>query len=73
MKWDFKFVSSIAGTARALIEQAEALSNQDPQLQEVAGQVYVGDIYSLREDVCPAHDDGWGQRCYTCAPGVPCL
>lgn len=73
MKWDFRFASSIAAKAQALMKQAADMSDEDAASQEVAGQVYVGDIYSLRDGVCPEHDDGWGKRCYTCESGVPLL
>lgn len=73
MKFIFEFTSSIAAKARALIAQAEAATEKDPEMSVVAGLVYVGDIYSLRDGIKLAKDDGWGTRCYTCDCSNPLL
>lgn len=73
MKWDFRFTSVIAAKARELIKAAEAASDSDHDLQIVAGEVFVGDVYSLREDVSACGDKGWGKRCYVCEAGTPPL
>lgn len=73
MRW-FRLTASMAAKVRALIEQAEVASATDPALCQVAGEVYVGDIYVLRDDVkAGGNDDGWGKRCYVCNSGVPLL
>lgn len=56
---------------RALIRQAESATVSDDALHDCASQVYVGDVYSLREGVAPARDDGWHGRCYVCERGTP--
>lgn len=56
---------------RALIRQAERATASDDALHDCASQVYVGDVYSLREGVAPARDDGWHGRCYVCEHGTP--
>jgi len=67
-------LGTIAATVRSLIKQAEVATVEDPELCEVAGMVYVGDVYSLREDMKSCgHDDGWGKRCYVCKSGEPVL
>ncbi|HLQ26837.1 MAG TPA: hypothetical protein VK138_13290 [Acidiferrobacterales bacterium] len=72
MKQIYKFISS-ASKVRALIAQAEAAAIHDPSMAEVAGLVYVGDIYSLRKEVTVGKDDGWGKRRYVGSFGVPGL
>lgn len=70
----FKLARSVGARVRALIRQAELSSVQDPALQQVAGEVYVGDIYSLREEIKVVRpDDGWGKRRYVCDSDVPLL
>ena len=58
--------------AQALIAAAEAASADDDDLAAVAGLVFVGDVYALRETPTCA-DDGWGKRCYTCENHLPLL
>lgn len=66
MKRIIAFSASIAEQARRLIAQAEAAAGADTALAEAAGLVYVGDIYSLRdEDMKACKDDGWGARRYS--------
>ena len=72
MKQIYKFISS-ASRIKALIDQAEAAAVQDPSMADMAGLVYIGDIYSLREDIKTSKDNGWGERCYVCNSGVPGL
>lgn len=74
MNWTlFNWTSAAAQKVRALIEQAEAATEDDPDMQQVASQVLVGDIYVLRDGVVREHDDGWGRRCYVCDNGIPSL
>ena len=63
--------AKMAARIRALIRQAERATASDEALHECASQVYIGDVYSLREDIAPARDDGWHGRCYVCDRGVP--
>lgn len=55
----------------ALIRQVERAAGSDDVLHECASQVYIGDVYSLREGIAPARDDGWHGRCYVCERGAP--
>lgn len=73
MKWMLFKLTAVALKVRELIQQAEAASEDDPDMQAVAGQVWVGDIYALRDGVVREHDDGWGRRCYNCESGSPFL
>ncbi len=73
MKWDLRLRSVFAAKARALIKAAEAAVGADQQLQSVAGEVFVGDVYALREEMTPCGDKGWGKRCYVCEAGTPPL
>ncbi len=73
MKQMYRFTSSVASKARRMIAQAESAAVQDPSMAEVAGLVYVGDIYSLRDEIETSKDNGWGKRCYVCSSGIPGL
>ena len=64
--------NNIERQVRAMMAQAEAASAGDTALAEVAGLVFVGDLYALRE-MLPHRDDGWGKRCYTCENHLPIL
>ncbi len=64
----FKVSSVVAKMANALVAQAESSCDIDPGMCENAAMVYVGDIYSLREDMHAVNDDSWGERCYNCPP-----
>lgn len=61
--------SSVAQIAQVLIAKAESTCEIDPGMCEYAAMVYIGDIYSLREDMQAVNDDSWGDRCYNCPPG----
>lgn len=61
----------IAARIRALIRQAEHATVADDALHDCASLVYVGDVYSLRDGVAPARDDGWHGRCYVCDRDTP--
>lgn len=63
--------AKMAARIRALIRQVEHATATDDALQECASQVYIGDVYSLREGIAPARDDGWHGRCYVCERGAP--
>lgn len=63
MKAFFNWTSSVVRKVNALIRRTEA---ENPELQEVASMVYVGDVYALREQRARARADGWGERRYTC-------
>jgi len=73
MKQIHRFTVSVAAKVKTLIAQAEAAAVRDPSMAEMAGLVYVGDIYSLREEIKTSKDDGWGKRSYVCRSGVPGL
>jgi hypothetical protein len=73
MKQTHRLNVSVASTVKTLIAEAEAAAMQDPSMAEAAGLVYVGDIYSLREEIKTGKDNGWGKRSYVCSAGVPGL
>lgn len=51
-----------------MVTLAETVCETDPDLCESATMVFVGDVYSLREELTGG-DTAWGERCYTCNPG----
>jgi hypothetical protein len=63
MKCLLHLTSSLAARVGNLIREAELAH---PGMQEVAGMVYVGDVYALRVQTAPARNDGWGTQCYVC-------
>lgn len=63
--------AKMAARIRTLIRQAESVTASDDALHDCASQVYIGDVYSLRDGVAPARDDGWHGRCYVCERGIP--
>lgn len=73
MKRIYALRASIVTKARALNAQAEAAAGSDAALAESAAQIYVGDIYSLREDMHPCKDNGWGRRRYSGSDRAPAL
>lgn len=41
-----------------------AAEHAHPDMNDAAALVYVGDVYSLREQRLPSHSDGWKNRHY---------
>jgi len=63
MKFLSRFASSHESRVNALIMQSEFT---DPDMQEVAAMVFVGDVYVLREQLRRQHADGWGRSHFSC-------
>lgn len=64
MKTPFQVLtSSLSRRINALIQLAETVH---PDMEDVAAMVYVGDVYSLREQRRRRRADGWGRYRYTC-------
>jgi hypothetical protein len=47
-----------------------AAEHAHPDMSEAAAQVYVGDVYSLREQRSPSDSDGWKNRHYAPEPSA---
>jgi len=61
MKSLFSLASPLAARVNCLIHQSESA---DPDMREVAAMVYVGDVYALREQAVPSHDNGSSRHRY---------
>ena len=60
----------MSARAQVLVSQADMVCETDPEMCEVAAMVYVGDVYSLRDQNTSLDDNGWGGRCYVCDIGA---
>ncbi|MDH5649735.1 MAG: hypothetical protein OEY67_08765 [Gammaproteobacteria bacterium] len=63
MERETKANIAFAKQVGALLNQAEALCDLEPDMCEAASMVYIGDVYALREPMSTA-DMGWGERHY---------
>lgn len=54
--------SKLASKINRMVLQAQ---HAHPDMDDAAAQVFVGDVYSLREQGSPTHSDGWKNEHYT--------
>jgi hypothetical protein len=53
--------SQLTSRINKMVSQAR---HAHPDMDEAAAQVFVGDVYSLREQGSPTHSDGWKNARY---------
>ncbi len=44
--------ASLVRKINTLLSKCEAICDADPEMRDVVAMVYIGDIYSLRQDTC---------------------
>lgn len=57
---------SMLREVNALMTQCQTICEIDPEMRDAVAMVYIGDIYSLREDIRAVNSGTREQRCYAC-------
>ena len=60
---------TLTQTTRELLAEADEICELDPEMCEAAAMVYIGDIYSLRDDVSLVETDDKDKSSWLAAVG----
>lgn len=65
------YAATLQDRIKTALAAARRSAGADASLAAVAAEVYLGDVYALRDEVRPVKDSGWGKRCYVCVGRRP--